>query len=140
MPSTQGTPVGPAPAHRPALLLRAAPHRLAAASCACQDWTKLEDSGSEGLVDLTYRTGSEPGQPPDAQVIQKQMAIVAWQPGPNRVVEVPSEVRQQHAGATRSCQHQGTHMLPAPTDTRGQGSVAAPSCSVGVGLVQSGPH
>eukprot|EP00798_Chlamydomonas_sp_ICE-L_P010674 gene10674-12363_t len=29
--------------------------------------------------------------PPDVQAIQKQMAIVAWQPGPNRVLQVPSE-------------------------------------------------
>ena len=33
-----------------------------------------------------------PGLTP-AQVIQKQMAIVAWQPGPNRIVQVPTEVR-----------------------------------------------
>lgn len=41
---------------------------------------------------FTYRT--QPDDPPDVQTIQKQMAIVAWQPGPNRVVEVPAEVLQ----------------------------------------------
>ncbi len=40
---------------------------------------------------FTYRT--QPDSPPDVQTIQKQMAIVAWQPGPNKVVQVPSEVR-----------------------------------------------
>lgn len=56
-----------------------------------QDWTKLENEDSEGLVEVTYRSGTEPGKPPDVQVIQKQMAIVAWQPGPNRIVQVPTE-------------------------------------------------
>lgn len=58
----------------------------------CQDWTKLENEDAQGLVEITYRTGSEPGKPPDVQVIQKQMAIVAWQPGPNRILQVPTEV------------------------------------------------
>lgn len=57
-----------------------------------QDWTKIENEDAEGLVEVTYRSGSEPGWPPDIQVIQKKMAIVAWQPGPNRVTEVPDEV------------------------------------------------
>ena len=30
--------------------------------------------------------------PPDVQRITKQMAIVAWQPGPNRLLQVPTEV------------------------------------------------
>jgi hypothetical protein len=59
-----------------------------------QDWTKIENEDAEGLVEVTYRSGSEPGWPPDIQVIQKKMAIVAWQPGPNRVTEVPDEVRE----------------------------------------------
>ena len=46
---------------------------------------------SEGVVTFEYRTQRE--GPPDVQQIQKQMAIVAWQPGPNRYVQVPSEVR-----------------------------------------------
>ncbi len=57
-----------------------------------QDWTKLENEDAQGLVEITYRTGDEPGRPPDVQAIQKQMAIVAWQPGPNRTLKVPSEV------------------------------------------------
>ncbi len=57
-----------------------------------QDWTKLENEDAQGLVEITYRTGDEPGRPPDVQVIQKQMAIVAWQPGPNRTLKVPTEV------------------------------------------------
>ncbi|GBF97677.1 hypothetical protein Rsub_09735 [Raphidocelis subcapitata] len=56
-----------------------------------QDWTKLENEDAEGIVEVTYRSGSEPGEPPDVTVIQKQMAIVAWQPGPNRIVQVPTE-------------------------------------------------
>jgi hypothetical protein len=33
-----------------------------------------------------------------SQVIQKQMAIVAWQPGPNSIVQVPTEVRRRGLG------------------------------------------
>lgn len=57
-----------------------------------QDWTKIENEDAQGVVEITYRTGTEPGKPPDVQVIQKQMAIVAWQPGPNRILQVPTEV------------------------------------------------
>ena len=39
----------------------------------------------------TCRT--QPEGPPVVQQIQKQMAIVAWQPGPNRYVQVPSQVQ-----------------------------------------------
>ena len=46
---------------------------------------------AEGIVSFSYRT--QPDDPPDVQTIQKQMAIVAWQPGPNRVVQVPDLVR-----------------------------------------------
>lgn len=65
-----------------------------------QDWTKQENEDAEGLVEVTYRSGSEPGKPPDIPVIQKQMAIVAWQPGPNRIIQVPSEaeLKQLRAG------------------------------------------
>ncbi len=55
-----------------------------------QDWTKQESEDAEGVVTFSYRT--EPDNPPDVQTIQKQMAIVAWQPGPNRVVLVPTRV------------------------------------------------
>ncbi len=41
---------------------------------------------------FSYRTERE-DSPPDVPTIQKQMAIVAWQPGPNRVVQVPSQAR-----------------------------------------------
>lgn len=59
-----------------------------------QDWTKQESEDAEGVVEqISYRSGSVPGAPPDVTVIQKQMAIVAWQPGPNRIVQVPTEVR-----------------------------------------------
>jgi hypothetical protein len=33
-----------------------------------QDWTKLENEDAEGLVEVTYRSGSDPGEPPDVQV------------------------------------------------------------------------
>lgn len=56
-----------------------------------QDWTKQENIDSEGEVTFSYRT--EPDDPPDYQTIQKKMAIVAWQPGPNRTIQVPSVVR-----------------------------------------------
>ena len=56
-----------------------------------QDWTKQENEDAEGVVSFSYRTKQE--EPPDVQTIQKQMAIVAWQPGPNRIVQVPSQVQ-----------------------------------------------
>lgn len=56
-----------------------------------QDWTKQESEDAEGVVTFSYRTERE--NPPDIHTIQKQMAIVAWQPGPNRVVQVPTQVR-----------------------------------------------
>lgn len=59
-----------------------------------QDWTKQESEDAEGVVTFSYRT--QPDNPPDVQTIQKQMAIVAWQPGPNRVVQVPSQVSRAH--------------------------------------------
>ena len=70
--------------------------------CACvlQDWTKQESEDAEGVVTFTYRT--QPDNPPDVQTIQKQMAIVAWQPGPNKVVQVPSEVGTR-GQLTKSC-------------------------------------
>lgn len=57
-----------------------------------QDWTKQENEDAEGVVSFSYRT--KPESPPDVQTIQKQMAIVAWQPGPNRIVQVPSQVNK----------------------------------------------
>ena len=62
----------------------------ASAGAWLQDWTKQEHEDAEGVVTFSYRT--EPESPPDVQTIQKQMAIVAWQPGPNRVVAVPTQV------------------------------------------------
>jgi len=48
---------------------------------------------------VAHRT--QPEGPPDVQQIQKQMAIVAWQPGPNRYVQVPFQVLQcTHLPAT----------------------------------------
>ena len=58
-----------------------------------QDWTKLENEETEGVVEISYRSGAAPGSPPDVHTITRQMAIVAWQPGPNRILQVPSEVR-----------------------------------------------
>ena len=58
-----------------------------------QDWTKQESEDAEGVVTFSYRTERE--KTPDIQTIQKQMAIVAWQPGPNRVVQVPNQVRTE---------------------------------------------
>ena len=62
-----------------------------------QDWTTQVSEDAEGVVSFQYRT--KPDDPPDVQTIQKQMAIVAWQPGPNRIVQVPDTVSHlsQHA-------------------------------------------
>eukprot|EP00200_Dunaliella_tertiolecta_P001217 CAMPEP_0202362156 /NCGR_PEP_ID=MMETSP1126-20121109/14434_1 /ASSEMBLY_ACC=CAM_ASM_000457 /TAXON_ID=3047 /ORGANISM="Dunaliella tertiolecta, Strain CCMP1320" /LENGTH=305 /DNA_ID=CAMNT_0048956257 /DNA_START=181 /DNA_END=1098 /DNA_ORIENTATION=+ len=60
-----------------------------------QDWTRIVNEESQGLVEIKYRTGLEPAQPPNVQAIQRQMAIVAWQPGPNRILHVPSEEELQ---------------------------------------------
>jgi len=58
-----------------------------------QDWTKQENEDAEGVV-TTFRVS--PGEVPDVQSITKKMAIVAWQPGPNRVLVVPKE--DEYAG------------------------------------------
>ena len=84
-------------------------HSIQLFTCILQDWTKQESEDAEGVVTFTYRT--QPDNPPDVQTIQKQMAIVAWQPGPNKVVQVPSEVgtrskvpsSQSHAELARQC-------------------------------------
>lgn len=55
-----------------------------------QDWTQQVNEAAEGQVEYSYRV--EPASsPPDLQRITKQMAIVAWQPGPNRILQVPTE-------------------------------------------------
>ena len=54
------------------------------------------------MVTFSYRTERE--KTPDIQTIQKQMAIVAWQPGPNRVVQVPNQVHTEcHRAWRRRC-------------------------------------
>jgi hypothetical protein len=55
-----------------------------------QDWTRQVNEAAEGRVEYSYRTAPD-ASPPDVQRITKQMAIVAWQAGPNRVLQVPSE-------------------------------------------------
>ena len=54
-------------------------------------WTNQQNEDSEGVVEVTYRSGKSPGQPPDVHKIRKQMAIVDWQPGPNRVIQIPDQ-------------------------------------------------
>lgn len=55
-----------------------------------QDWTRQVNESAEGRVDYTYRQAPD-ASPPDVQRITKQMAIVAWQAGSNRVLVVPDE-------------------------------------------------
>lgn len=55
-----------------------------------QDWTQQVNSSSEGTVDYSYRVQPET-TPPDVQKITRKMAIVAWQSGSNRVLQVPTE-------------------------------------------------
>jgi hypothetical protein len=55
-----------------------------------QDWTQQVNEAAEGKVEYSYRVQPETS-PPDVQRITKAMAIVAWQPGPNRYLQVPSE-------------------------------------------------
>ncbi len=83
-----------------------------------QDWTKQENEDAEGVVSFSYRT--KPEEPPDVQTIQKQMAIVAWQPGPNRIVQVPSQVSCNIS--TVYCAHQHV-TLPAVTSCQVTGEV-----------------
>eukprot|EP00951_Prasinocladus_malaysianus_P005236 scaffold37202_cov47-Prasinocladus_malaysianus.AAC.2 len=52
-----------------------------------QDWTKQENEDAEGVVTQQYTLP----EIPDVQSITKRMAIVAWQPGPNRMLVVPKE-------------------------------------------------
>ena len=42
---------------------------------------------------FNHRNGSEADPPPDNDTIQMKMAIVSWQPGPNRIIQLPTEVR-----------------------------------------------
>jgi len=55
-----------------------------------QDWTQQVNANSEGTVDYSYRVQPET-TPPDIQKITRKMAIVAWQSGANRVLQVPTE-------------------------------------------------
>lgn len=55
-----------------------------------QDWTQQVNANSEGTVDYSYRVQPETS-PPDVQKITRKMAIVAWQSGANRVLQVPGE-------------------------------------------------
>lgn len=55
-----------------------------------QDWTQQVNQSTEGKVEYTYRVSPDEN-PPDIRRITKQMAIVAWQAGPNRILQVPSE-------------------------------------------------
>lgn len=58
-----------------------------------QQWTRLDDPDSQGLV-TKHRTGADPAPPPDQEVMKMQMSIVSWQPGPNRQLHVPQLVRE----------------------------------------------
>ena len=58
---------------------------------------------AEGVVSFQYRT--QPDAPPDVPTIQKQMAIVAWQPGPNRIVQVPDLVRRSSCALNFKLHH-----------------------------------
>eukprot|EP01026_Neomeris_dumetosa_P073786 TRINITY_DN7629_c0_g1_i13.p2 TRINITY_DN7629_c0_g1~~TRINITY_DN7629_c0_g1_i13.p2 ORF type:complete len:444 (-),score=75.91 TRINITY_DN7629_c0_g1_i13:1312-2643(-) len=66
-----------------------------------QDWIKIQDdSVAEGMVTIPapprYRTGFSPEPPPQIEQIEEKMAIVSWQPGPNRVLKVPDESELQN--------------------------------------------
>ena len=76
-----------------------------------QDWTKQESEDAEGIVTFSYRTERE-DSPPDVATIQKQMAIVAWQPGPNRVVQVPTQVRPTLRLAAACSMHTNARCVP----------------------------
>ncbi|EFJ47082.1 hypothetical protein VOLCADRAFT_92517 [Volvox carteri f. nagariensis] len=56
----------------------------------CEEWTNLADKFSQGYVEVPYRTAADPGRALDPREIVA-MAIVAWQPGPNRFLQVPDE-------------------------------------------------
>eukprot|EP01023_Acetabularia_acetabulum_P003668 TRINITY_DN1151_c0_g1_i2.p1 TRINITY_DN1151_c0_g1~~TRINITY_DN1151_c0_g1_i2.p1 ORF type:complete len:446 (+),score=58.76 TRINITY_DN1151_c0_g1_i2:391-1728(+) len=61
-----------------------------------QDWIKIQDdSVAEGMVTIPapprFRTGFGPEPPPQIAQIEEKMAIVSWQPGPNRVLQLPTE-------------------------------------------------
>lgn len=72
-----------------------------------QDWTQQANDGSEGVVEVEYRSASEAGRQPDVQIITKQMAIVAWQPGPNRILQVPTEVSDRRTTLVPGSPHLG---------------------------------
>lgn len=81
-----------------------------------QDWTKQVDEAAEGRVEYTYRVQPD-ANPPDVQHITRQMAIVAWQAGPNRVVQVPTE-----AELARLKKGMRIERLPAPQEGSAPGS------------------
>lgn len=57
-----------------------------------QGWTRQTRSDAEGVVEYEWRSDSgSPSPPPAPAVVARAMAIVAWQPGANRVLAVPSE-------------------------------------------------
>ena len=58
-----------------------------------QDWTTHTSPDAEGVVEYTYRTEEDEdgGSAAPPAVVARRMAIVAWQPGANRVVAVPTE-------------------------------------------------
>ncbi|GIL65813.1 hypothetical protein Vafri_19440 [Volvox africanus] len=68
-----------------------------------QEWTNLADKYAQGYVEVPYRTAADPGRPPDPREIVA-MAIVAWQPGPNRVLHVPSEEELKRLEASLTTQ------------------------------------
>lgn len=62
---------------------------------ALQEWARLENPSAQGVVTNKHRQSTEPEQPPDNRTIQMKMAIVSWQPGPNRIIQLPTEVRRK---------------------------------------------
>ena len=88
---------------------------------------------------MTFSYRTQPDSPPDIQTIQKQMAIVAWQPGPNRIVQVPSEVRvRPTAAAVSACMQQAGWMSLAelvnpavrPVQSFGMWQCSDPECDL----------
>lgn len=89
-----------------------------------QDWTRQVNEAVEGRVEYTYRTTPD-AAPPDVQRITKQMAIVAWQAGTNRVLQVPSEnelaqLRSSGINALRVQPAEGVPQQPVGVTAYGQ--------------------
>jgi hypothetical protein len=99
-----------------------------------QDWTKIADEDAQGIVEVTYRTGTEPGRPPDVQVGAKNWRGEegrAWQAGGADAATQQQEIcsqqqqqQQQQGQLAESPSSRGT-LKPAHGQQHASGAMVA---------------